>query len=188
MRKLILLMHVSLDGYVATENGGMDWISFDDELFSDVGELTRDADAALYGRVTYDMMEGYWPNAGKQPNASAHTKEHSGWYNRVTKYVVSRSQPNTGDKAEVIGKNLIEEMRKIKSQPGKNIVMIGSPSVARDLISAGLIDEFWLSLNPVILGKGISMYPEMNDLVKMQLTKSKTYQCGVIVLSYSLKA
>src|SRR5688572_2788871 len=155
MRKLTLLMHVTLDGYVATENGSMDFISFDDELFSDVGNITKDADAALYGRVTYDMMEAYWPNAGKQPNANAHSKDHSEWYNRVTKYVVSRSQPKTGDKAEVIGKNLPEEVRKIKSLPGKNILMIGSPSVARDLIEAGLIDEFWLSMNPVILGKGI---------------------------------
>ena len=184
MRKLTLLMHVSLDGYVATEKGGMDWISFDDELFSDVGNITKDADAALYGRVTYDMMEAYWPNAGKAPNATAHAKDHSEWYNRVTKYVVSRSQPKTGDRAEVIGKSLAEEVREIKSLPGKNIMMIGSPSVARDLIEAGLVDEFWLSMNPVILGKGISMYPEMNNLVKMKLAKSKTYQCGVIVLTY----
>lgn len=186
MRKLTLLMHVSLDGYVATENGGMDWISLDDELFSDVGNITKDADAALYGRVTYDMMEAYWPNAGKQPNASAHSKDHSEWYNRVTKYVVSHSQPKTGDRAEVIGKNLPEDVRRIKSLPGKNILMIGSPSAARDLIEAGLIDEYWLSLNPVILGKGISMYPAMGHLIKMKLTKSKTYQCGVIVLTYSV--
>lgn len=186
MRKLILLMHASMDGYVATEDGGMDWISFDDELFSDVGDITKDADAALYGRVTYDMMEGYWPNAGKQPNANAHTKQHSEWYNKVTKYVVSRSQPKTGDKAEVIGKDLREEIRNIKSQPGKNIVMIGSPSVARDLIEAGLVDEILWNLNPVILGKGIPMYPEMNDRVKMKLTKSKTYQCGVIGLTFDL--
>lgn len=185
MRKLTLLMHVTLDGYVATENGGMDWISFDDELFSDVGDLTQESDAALYGRVTYDMMEAYWPDAGKQPNATAHAKEHSEWYNSVTKYVVSRSQPKTGDRAEVIGRNLPEEIRKIKSLPGKNILMIGSPSPARELIAAGLIDEFWLSLNPVILGKGISLYPQINDRVKMKLTKSKTYQCGVIGLTFS---
>lgn len=186
MRKLISLMHVTLDGYVATETGSMDWISFDDELFSDVGEITRDADAAVYGRVTYDMMEGYWPNAGSQPNATAHTKEHGAWYNKVTKYVVSRSQPKTGDKAEVIGNNLLEEIQTIKSLPGKNILMIGSPSVTRELIQAGLVDEFWLNLNPVILGKGISMYPEMSDRVKMKLTRTKTYNCGVIGITCNL--
>lgn len=186
MRKLVLLMHVTLDGYVASENGSMDFVSLDDELFSDVGDITKDADAALYGRVTYDMMEGYWPNAGKEPGATGHTKEHADWYNRVTKYVVSRSQPKTGDKAVVIGKDLHQEVRNIKSQPGKDIVMIGSPSIARELIGAGLVDEFWLLLNPVILGKGISMYPETDQRTKMKLTKSKTYKCGVIGLQFNL--
>lgn len=184
MRKLTVLMHVTLDGYVASEDGDMDFIKFDDELFSDVGKKTATADAAIYGRVTYDMMEGHWPTAGSQPNASEHSKQHSAWYNKVTKYVVSRSQPKTGDRAEVIGKNLSEEVRKIKSQPGKDILVIGSPSIARALTEAGLVDEFYLTLNPVILGKGISMYPTMNDRANLQLTNSKTYKCGVIALTY----
>ena len=186
MRKIILLMHTSLDGFTATEDGGMDWINLSDELFSDVGKFTESADAALYGRKTYEMMEGYWPGAGKEPNASAHTKEHSAWYNRVTKYVVSRGRPTTGDKAEVIGKNLVEDVHRIKSQPGKNILMIGSPSSAQALLNEGLIDEMWLNVNPVVLGKGIAFYPQSNGRIPLVLTQSKIYDIGVAGLHYSL--
>lgn len=76
MRKVIVLEHVTLDGFVAGPNGEMDWISLDDKMFDDVGHFTDDADTALYGRVTYQMMEGYWPTAGDQPGASNHDIKH----------------------------------------------------------------------------------------------------------------
>ena len=69
MRKVILLMHTSLDGFVAGPNGEMDWITFDEELADDVGKITDNADTALYGRITYDMMKSYWPTAGESPTA-----------------------------------------------------------------------------------------------------------------------
>lgn len=187
MRNLVLLMHTSLDGFVASEEGGLDWINLDDELFADVGKLVESADAALYGRVTYDMMEGYWPTAGQNPNATRHDKEHSEWYNRVTKYVVSKGKPATGKKAEVIGKDLTEEVRKIKSLPGKNILMIGSPSTAQALIQAGLIDEFRINVYPVVLGKGIPFYPHLNQRVQLALANAKAYGSGAVGLTYTLK-
>src|SRR5262245_61605970 len=80
MRKIISFMHISLDGFVAGPNGEMDWIRHSAELFEYVGERIKGADTAMYGRVTYDMMESYWPTAGDQPNASRHNVEHSKWY------------------------------------------------------------------------------------------------------------
>src|SRR5204863_1178783 len=91
MRKLVLFMHASLDGFVAGPNGEMDWIKVDDEMFDYAGKRTNESDTALYGRVTYDMMEAYWPTAANQPNASKHDIEHSAWYNQVEKIVVSKS-------------------------------------------------------------------------------------------------
>src|SRR5882672_2392038 len=91
MRKLVSFMHVSLDGFVAGPNGEMDWIKVDEEIFDYAGYRTNEADTALYGRVTYDMMEGYWPTAADQPNASKHDIEHSKWYKKVEKVVLSRS-------------------------------------------------------------------------------------------------
>ena len=84
-------MHISLDGFVAGPNGEMDWIKVDEELFDHVGQRIREGDTALYGRVTYQMMEAYWPAAGEEPNASKHDKEHSMWYNKAHKIVISNT-------------------------------------------------------------------------------------------------
>jgi dihydrofolate reductase len=186
MRKLIWLMHSSLDGYVATESGDLNWIKLDDELFGEVGNLTREADAAMYGRVTYDLMESYWPTAGTRPNASHHDIEHSEWYNRVTKYVLSHGNPKTGNKAEITGKNFPADIQKIKSLPGKNILMIGSPGAGHSLIQNNLIDEFWLCFYPVLLGSGIPLFPSLKDRVQLTLTSSKRYNTGPVRLIYSL--
>ena len=91
MRKVILFMHISLDGFVAGPKGEMDWINVDEEIFNYASHRTSHSDMALYGRVTYQMMEGYWPTAGDQPAATKHDIEHSKWYNSVTKVVISRS-------------------------------------------------------------------------------------------------
>src|SRR4029078_1747279 len=91
MRKIISFMHISLDGFVAGTNKEMNWIKVDEEIFDHVGKRISQTDAALYGRVTYEMMENYWPNAGAKPNASKHDKEHSAWYNKAHKLVLSRT-------------------------------------------------------------------------------------------------
>src|ERR671933_369653 len=89
MRKLVLFMHTSLDNFVAGPNGEMDWITVDEEIFEYAGKRTSEADTALYGRVTYQMMESYWPTAADQPGASKHDIQHSAWYKSVEKVVVS---------------------------------------------------------------------------------------------------
>src|SRR6478609_65570 len=91
MRNLIFFMHTSLDGFVAGLNGEMNWIKLDDELFDFVATMTDNSDTALYGRVTYEMMESYWPKAGEKPNATKHDIEHSTWYNKVSKIVLSKT-------------------------------------------------------------------------------------------------
>ena len=96
MRKLIFFMHASLDGFVAGPNGEMNWIQVNEPMFDFVATMTDQADTALYGRVTYEMMQSYWPNAGDQPNASKHDKEHSQWYNQVAKVVLSTTLEEAG--------------------------------------------------------------------------------------------
>ena len=91
MRKIISFMHISLDGFVAGLNGEMDWIKVDEEIFDYVGKRINEGDTALYGRVTYQMMENYWPTAADSPTASKHDIEHSKWYNKVHKVVLSKT-------------------------------------------------------------------------------------------------
>ena len=91
MKKIISFMHISLDGFVAGPNGEMNWIKVDEEIFDYVGKRIGKSDMALYGRVTYQMMENYWPTAAEKPNASKHDIEHAKWYKKVHKVVLSKT-------------------------------------------------------------------------------------------------
>ncbi len=185
MRNLIFFMHTSLDGYVAGPSGEMDWIKFDDALFDFVGTMTESADTALYGRVTYEIMQSYWPNAGAKPNASKHDIEHSTWYNKVSKVVLSKTMSKEVNKnTQVISDHLSENINELKNQDGKNILIFGSPGASQSLLNQGLIDEFWLFVNPIILGNGMPLFKDITGTTKLKLVESKTFACGVIGLHY----
>jgi dihydrofolate reductase len=179
-------MHTSLDGFVAGLNGEMDWIKVDDEMFDFVATMTDQADTALYGRVTYEMMQSYWPKAGEQPNASKHDIEHSTWYNRVSKVVLSRTMKETGlQNTTVINDQLSEKINSIKHRGDKNILIFGSPRASQSLLNQGLIDEFWLFVNPIILGQGMPLFKNITGTTKLKFVESKTFTCGVIALHYA---
>jgi len=178
-------MHTSLDGYVAGLNGEMNWIKFDAALFDFVATMTDKADTALYGRVTYEMMQGYWPKAGEKPNATKHDIEHSTWYNNVSKVVLSTTMQETGlHNTKVIADHLSDNINKIKQQDGKNILIFGSPRASQSLLNEGLIDEFWLFINPIILGQGMPLFKTVTGTTLLTLVESKTFACGVIALHF----
>ncbi len=186
MRKLIFFMHASLDGFVAGPNGEMNWIKVDDEIFDFVGTMTALADAALYGRVTYRMMESYWPTAAEQPGASKHDIEHSAWYKKVSKIVLSTTMKETGlNNTTVISGNISENIHKLKHQEGKNILIFGSPSASNALLNRELVDEFWIFVNPVLLGRGIPLFKDITESVKLRLIETRTFDIGVIALHYA---
>jgi len=178
-------MHTSLDGFVAGTKGEMDWIKIDDTMFDFVATMTDKADAALYGRVTYEMMQHYWPKAGEKPNATKHDIEHSTWYNKVSKIVLSKTMTEAGlHNTKVISDQLSDNINKIKELEGKNILIFGSPRASQSLLNEGLIDEFWLFVNPIILGQGMPLFKDVTGTTKLKLTESKTFPCGVIALHY----
>ncbi|TSD66619.1 dihydrofolate reductase [Inquilinus sp. KBS0705] len=188
MRNLIFFMHASLDGFVAGPNGEMNWITVNEELFDFVATMTDKADAALYGRVTYEMMQSYWPTAGDGPDASKHDIEHSAWYKKVPKIVLSTTMSQEGlDNTTVVSNQLAESINKIKNRDGKNILIFGSPRASHSLLSEGLIDEFWVFVNPVLLGHGIPLFKDVREMTKLKFIASKTFACGVIALHYETK-
>ena len=185
MRKIVLFMHASLDGFVGGPNGEMDWITVDEEIFDYAGNRTNEADTALYGRVTYQMMESYWPTAAEQPAASKHDIEHSTWYNKVPKVVVSKSMkgadlPNT----TIIGDNIPDKIMQLKQQEGKEIIIFGSPSIGHLLMRENLIDDYWLFVNPVLLGEGIPLFKSIQHRIQLKLVKSNEFTSGVVCLHY----
>lgn len=185
MRNLIFFMHSSLDGFAAGPNGEMDWIKVDEEIFDFVPTLTEKADTALYGRVTYEMMQGYWPTAADKPDASKHAREHSVWYKNVEKVVLSRTMSGEGlINTTVISDDLTKNISAIKQREGKNILIFGSPRASHSLLSLGLIDEFWVFLNPVLIGKGIPLFKDVNEITKLDLVETRSFRCGVVALHY----
>nr|WP_294790194.1 dihydrofolate reductase family protein [uncultured Mucilaginibacter sp.] len=185
MRNLVYFMHASLDGFVTGPNGEMDWIKVDDEIFDFVATITDKAETALYGRVTYELMESYWPNAGEQPNASKHDKEHSEWYKQIPKIVLSKTMSEKGlVNTTIISNDLAENINTIKNREGKNILIFGSPRASHSLLSEGLIDEFWIFLNPILIGQGTPLFKDVPETTKLNLIETKTFACGVIALHY----
>jgi dihydrofolate reductase len=178
-------MHISLDGYVAGPKGEMNWIKVDQEIFDYVGNRIQKSDTAMYGRVTYDMMENYWPKAGDKPKASKHDIEHSRWYNNVRKVVLSNSLKGADlENTKIINDNLEEEINDLRQKPGDDILVFGSPTATHSLIRQNLIDGYWLFLNPIILGQGISLFSDNQDKTKLKLLNTHQFTSGVTELNY----
>jgi dihydrofolate reductase len=187
MRKVISFMHMSLDGFVAGPNGEMDWIKVDQEIFDHVGKRISEGDTALYGRVTYQMMESYWPTAGDKPNATKHDIEHSKWYKKVHKVVISKTMQGAGlVNTEIISDKISDRINEIKRQSGKDILLFGSPTATHSLIQLDLIDGYWLFVNPIILGRGIPLFVDIKDKIKLSLLTTQQFACGVTELNYTV--
>lgn len=180
-------MHMSLDGFVAGPNGEMDWIKVDEEIFDYVGKRISESDTALYGRVTYQMMENYWPTAGDMPTATKHDIEHSKWYNNAHKIVLSKTLKADGlTNTEIISENLLDSINEIKQQTGNDILLFGSPTATHSLMQLNLIDGYWLFVNPIILGQGIPLFLDIKDKVKLNLLTTRPFTCGVTELNYTV--
>ncbi len=185
MKKIISFMHISLDGFVAGPNGEMNWIKFDQELFDHISKRIGTGDTALYGRVTYQMMESYWPTAADKPDASQHDIEHSKWYSKAHKVVLSKTIAGTGlTNTTIISDNLAERINEIKQQDGADILLFGSPTATHALMQLGLIDGYWLFVNPIIIGQGIPLFADIKDKINLKLLNTRQFTSGVTELDY----
>jgi dihydrofolate reductase len=191
MRKIVSFVHVSLDGFVASTKEGehsLGWISISEDLFRHVEQRIQRTDTALYGRVTYEMMESYWPTAADQPDASDHDRAHSRWYKSARKVVLSKtlsqdSHPDIG----IISGDLSEQIGALKKGEGSEILVFGSPSATHALMAEDLIDEYWLFVNPILLGQGIPLFKNIQDRTALKLVDSKIFPSGVVGLQYEVK-
>src|ERR1700677_5078437 len=130
MRKIVSLMHMSLDGFVAGTKGEMDWIKLDDQVFSYVDGFIQEADTGFYGPKTYQMMEAHWPGVLKDPKATGHQLNHAKWYKGAKKFVFSRKLLKLNDPmAELVKEDLKGTVADLKKKEGKNIIIFGSPGL-----------------------------------------------------------
>jgi dihydrofolate reductase len=187
MRKIIVTMWVTLDGFIAGPNGAMDWIGelYDEAMGNYEMDLVKAADTLMLGRVTYQSFAGAWPNVPDNPEASKGEVEYAHRLNAMRKIVFSKTLSH----AEWNNSTLLteidpEEITRIKQEPGSDIVIYGSASIVQTLSNLGLIDEYQLLLHPVVLGDGKPLFQNITHKLQLQLTQTRTHPSGVVVLYY----
>jgi len=176
VRKLFWQMMVTLDGFSAGSAGELDWHVMDDEFDAYVMEMLNSIDAFLLGRVTYQMFEGYWPTA---PNREA------GLMNALPKLVFSKTLRQAHwQHSTLLNAVVPAEIEKLKAQPGKDLALFGSASLASTFMRLGLIDEVRILVNPVVLGGGKPTFSACTARLPFKLLKSQTLRSGVVILYY----
>ena len=179
MRKLIAAINMTLDGYCDHTA-----VIADDELHQHYNELLRNAGALLYGRITYQLMESYWPAIVKSPTGNKPTDDFAVLIESIPKIVFSRTLKNVDWKSARLAKRDIkEEVIALKEQPGKD-VFVGSPSLIVALTNLHLIDEYQLCVHPVVAGNGLPLFKKINDKSFFKLLNTKTLSSGAIILYY----
>ena len=178
MRKVIAAINMTLDGFCDHTAG-----IADDELHQHYSELLSSAGALLYGRITYQLME-YWRTVLKNPTGNKPQDDFAVMIDKIPKIVFSRTLKSIDwESAKLATKELKEEVLELRQQAGKDI-FIGSPSLIVTLTQLGLIDEYQLCVHPVILGKGLPLFNNINDRILLKLLKTKKFGSGAIVLYY----
>jgi dihydrofolate reductase len=185
MSKITSSTFVSLDGFTAKTNGDISWFEPNQEFFEYSGLLIQNSDTAIYGRKTYEMMNSYWPTAADEPDANPHDIEHGHWYNKARKIVFSNSLGNENlENTIFLGENSVEKLSQIKQDSSKDMVIFGSPSIVSLLTDAGLIDEYYIFVAPIILTEGLPLFKNIEHQTKLKLLESRQLENGVVVLHY----
>ena len=180
MRKLIVFNQVSVDGFFCDEDGDMSWAhNQDPEWSAFVSENASGTAVLVFGRITYELMARYWPT----PLAMKNNPVVAEGMNNLQKVVFSRTLDKVSWKnTKLVKGEMVEEVRKMKSEPGPDMVILGSGSVVAQLAKAGLIDEYQVALSPIVLGKGRSMFEGVKQNVNLK--KTRAFGNGKVMLWY----
>ncbi len=184
MRKLIVFNHISIDGYFTGENGDFRWAhtgNDDSEYAAFVAGNASGGGQLLFGRITYDMMAGYWPSA----MAEQHDPVVAKAMNDLQKVVFSRTMEKAlWNNTKLVKADIVSEIRKMKTEPGPGMVIMGSGSIISQLAPAQVIDEYQIMVNPVALGKGRTMFDGMVNMLSLKLISTRTFQNGKVFLCF----
>ena len=182
MRKLIVFNSVTLDGYFVGNGGDMNWAHRSDpEWLAFTAENAAGGCEAVYGRVTYQMMAGWWPS----PNALQAFPSVAKAMNEMPKVVFSRTlEAATWNNTRLIKEDLADAVRQLKQEPGPDLLIMGSGSIVSQLTQERLIDEYQMVVQPIVLGAGRPMFDGVKDRLTLKRTKSRTFENGCVVLWY----
>jgi dihydrofolate reductase len=183
VRDVIVTENITLDGVIDAAEGWFAPAGEEDvdqsDLIAAVSAQRDAADAFLVGRTTFEQMRGYWPQQADDPTGI------SEYLDKVSKYVVSGTLEDPGwDRTTVLRGPLAKEIQALKSAPGADIVVTGSMTLVRDLIAAGLVDEYRLFVYPVVLGRGRRLFAEATNVPRLQLVETQPFRSGIVLLRY----
>lgn len=186
MRKLIVFNSVTVDGYFVDMNGDMSWAhNKDAEFDSFVEDNASGGGELLFGRITYELMASYWPT----PYAIENYPVVAKGMNSLPKVVFSRTLVKASwNNTKLVKDGMAAEIRKMKKEPGKDMVIMGSGSIVTQLAHEGLIDEYQVVVIPVVLGKGRTMFDGIKEKLTLKLTKTRAFGNGNVFLCYVPKA
>ncbi len=187
MRKLIVTMWVTLDGFIAGTNGEMNWVGefYDEAMGNYEMDLVSAADTLVLGRVTYQSFAGAWPHVPDNPNASQGEIDYAHKLNAMRKIVFSKTLDSVEWNNSTLAKEITPaEITQLKQEQGRDMVIYGSASIVQALTNLGLIDEYQLLVHPLVLGGGKPLFQNIKDRVKLKLVQSKTHPSGVVALTY----
>jgi dihydrofolate reductase len=189
MRKLIVSMNLSLDGFMSGVHDELDWHAecWSEEMGEKLLELLDNADTLLLGRITYEAMAGYWPYKPLDQNFPRQDQAIADQMNRHEKIVFSRSHAvvfwrNT----KMARHNYVDEIRLLRQRPGKNMLIFGSRTLVSSCMKSGLVDEYHLWIHPVLLGKGIPLFRLQEQKINLKLSGSEILDPGVALLRYEV--
>ena len=183
MGKLIYLMNVSLDGFVARPDGSVDWTVVDDELHSWFNEHMRDVSASLYGRRLYEVMAAYWPTGDTDPDGTDVTREFARQWQATPRIVFSTTLESVDHNSRLVRGDPAGELANVRREFDGDIE-VGGPTLAASFIRQGLVDEFGLVIHPVVLGAGKPFLPELESPIPLRKTASRTFQSGAVYVGY----
>lgn len=183
LRKIILMMSVSLDGYIEGPERQIDWHRVDDELHRHFNDELRTMGGFLHGRVTYELMAGVWPTAGADPASTAPMREFAGIWLDMPKYVFSRTLERADWNTAVVRDVVPEEILALKARPGGDLAL-GGADLAAAFLRHDLVDEFRVYVHPVLIGRGKPLFPPSDALVPLRLAGSRAFGNGVVLLRY----
>jgi dihydrofolate reductase len=183
MGKLIYSMNVSLDGFVNTPDGGLDWAHVDEEIHTWFTELERGHDALLYGRRLYETMAAYWPTAEGDPAATDYMLDFARVWNSKPKVVFSHTLETVDWNSQLVSGDLGEALAKVRAEFDGDL-SVGGPTLAAGFIERGLVDEYNLVVHPVILGAGTPFFPRLARPIGLRLRETRTFGSGIMLLGY----
>jgi dihydrofolate reductase len=183
MRRIVLMMSVSLDGFFEGPNRELDWHLVDDELHSHFNEQLREMGAFLYGRVMYELMARFWPTADQDPSSSGPMVEFARIWRDMPKIVFSRTLERADWKATVVRDVVPADVRELTSQPGGDLAL-GGADLAATFLREDLVDELRLYVHPVVLGRGRPLFPPSDVAIPLRLVEARTFGNGVVLLRY----